>query len=59
MFFSVLEQAQPVVQALEQGDMSPGIKWCIANRPRLKKIKSTLEFQLRLQAFAGHFCPRF
>ena len=47
----VLEQAQPVVAALEQGDMAPGIKWCIANRPRLKKIKSTLEFQLRLQAF--------
>ena len=46
----VLEQAQPVVAALEQGDMAPGIKWCIANRPRLKKIKSTLEFQLRLQA---------
>ena len=48
-----LEQAQPVVKALEEGDMSPGIKWCIANRPRLKKIKSTLEFQLRLQAFVG------
>jgi hypothetical protein len=30
---------------------------CIANRPRLKKIKSTLEFQLRLQAFVGLFCP--
>jgi len=33
-----------------KGDLSPAIKWCVANRVRLKRNKSTLEFQLRLQA---------
>lgn len=46
----LFEQAQPIVEAVKEGDVGPALKWCVANRARLKKNKSTLEFQLRLQA---------
>mmetsp|Transcript_27305 Transcript_27305/g.43851 ORF Transcript_27305/g.43851 Transcript_27305/m.43851 type:complete len:389 (-) Transcript_27305:170-1336(-) len=47
----MFEHIQPLVDALLLGDLNPALKWCIANRPKLKKNKSTLEFELRLQAF--------
>mmetsp|Transcript_2457 Transcript_2457/g.3953 ORF Transcript_2457/g.3953 Transcript_2457/m.3953 type:complete len:347 (-) Transcript_2457:501-1541(-) len=44
-------ESRPIIEALKQGNCGPALKWCNANRPRLKKIKSTLEFTLRLQEF--------
>jgi len=45
------KEAAPILAALLEGDCSPAIKWCQANKTKLKKSKSNLEFQLRLQAF--------
>lgn len=43
--------AQKVVAALANHDCSEALAWCGANRAKLKKIKSKLEFKLRVQQF--------
>lgn len=40
-----------MIQSLTQHDCSAALAWCDANRARLKKAKSSLEFKLRLQEF--------
>lgn len=47
----IFAQAQRVIQSLKQHDCSAALAWCGANRARLKKAKSSLEFKLRLQEF--------
>jgi hypothetical protein len=47
----IFAQAQRVIQSLKQHDCSAALAWCDANRARLKKAKSSLEFKLRLQEF--------
>lgn len=47
----IFAQAQRVIQSLKQHDCSAALAWCAANRARLKKAKSSLEFKLRLQEF--------
>ncbi len=41
--------AQAIVQALEQHDCKPALAWCELHQPRLRKLKSKLEFRLCLQ----------
>eukprot|EP00983_Pelagomonas_calceolata_P049947 1141728-Pelagomonas_calceolata.AAC.1 len=38
-----------VIDALRRHDCSEALAWCAEQRPRLKKAKSKLEFQLRVQ----------
>jgi macrophage erythroblast attacher len=47
----VLAGVQPVLEALRAHACGPALAWCADNRARLKKIKSTLEFRLRVQEF--------
>ena len=47
----IFAQAQRVIQSLKQHDCSAALEWCEANRARLRKAKSSLEFKLRLQEF--------
>lgn len=47
----IFEMARGVEEALAQHDCSLALDWCEANRPRLTKLKSTLEFKLRLQQY--------
>ena len=42
--------ARGVLEALARHDCGPALAWCEANRPRLRKQKSKLEFKLRVQA---------
>jgi hypothetical protein len=43
-----------VADALNARDCGPCLSWCAANRPRLAKSKSSLEFRCRLQQFVEH-----
>jgi macrophage erythroblast attacher len=47
----IFKDARRVVEALQQHDCSVALAWCDENRGRLRKIKSSLEFKLRLQEF--------
>jgi len=40
-----------VVDSLSRKDCKDALKWCADNRSKLKKIDSTLEFNLRIQEF--------
>jgi hypothetical protein len=42
-----------VVEALRRRDCSVGLAWCHANSAKLKKVKSKLEFNLRIQVPRG------
>ena len=42
---------QRVEEALTRHDTGPCLAWCYENRSKLRRLKSTLEFQLRLQDF--------
>ena len=43
--------AKDVEEALNKRDMSKCLAWCHDNRSKLRKMKSTLEFNVRLQEF--------
>lgn len=47
----IFRQAQRVIDSLRQHDCSAALTWCADNRVRLKKVKSSLEFKLRMQEF--------
>jgi len=47
LFFSI----KKVIETLRQGNCTEAIKWCTENRAKLRKINSSLEFNLRLQEF--------
>ena len=40
-----------VEEALRNHDTGPCLAWCHDNRSKLRRMKSTLEFQVRLQDF--------
>ena len=42
-------EAQPIVSSLHMHDCGPALAWCHANKAKLKKGKSKLEFKLRTQ----------
>ena len=44
-----VQQAAPIISAVHQGELNPAIKWCGANRTRLKRNKCNLEMEVRLQ----------
>ena len=41
--------AKGVLDSLNRHDCSAALAWCEENRPRLRKLKSKLEFTLRVQ----------
>ena len=45
----VFEDAQDIIHSLQRHNCGPALAWCAANKPRLKKAKSKLEFKLRVQ----------
>ncbi|KAI4385708.1 hypothetical protein MLD38_003701 [Melastoma candidum] len=47
----VFLEARKVFDALQKKEVGPALAWCSENKSRLKKSKSILEFQLRLQEF--------
>ncbi|KAF6259264.1 CTLH/CRA C-terminal to lish motif domain-containing protein [Scenedesmus sp. NREL 46B-D3] len=47
----IFEDARRVVEALQRHDCAVALAWCDDNRGRLRKIKSSLEFKLRLREF--------
>ena len=42
---------QRVEDALKSHDTAPCLAWCYENKSKLRRMKSTLEFQVRLQDF--------
>jgi len=46
----IFVEAQRVVDALKQRDCATALTWCSQHAAKLKKIRSRLEFKLRLQA---------
>ena len=52
----IFAEARGVVEALHAHDCGPALAWCTANKAKLKKIRSSLEFQLRVQVRTE---PRF
>eukprot|EP00040_Diaphanoeca_grandis_P040592 m.261933 g.261933 ORF g.261933 m.261933 type:complete len:387 (+) comp43822_c0_seq1:226-1386(+) len=47
----VFKTARVVEEALANQDCSVALEWCQSNKSRLTKLKSTLEFKLRLQQY--------
>ena len=45
----IFEEAQPILKSLQRQDCGPALVWCAANRAKLRKAKSKLEFRLRVQ----------
>ncbi|KAJ8493370.1 hypothetical protein OPV22_015091 [Ensete ventricosum] len=43
--------AKKIIDSLRNKEVAPALAWCAENKSRLKKSKSKLEFQLRLQEF--------
>ena len=50
----IFQESRVVIEALRRRDCSAGLKWCSENRRRLQKVRSKLEFRLRLQEFVEH-----
>lgn len=48
---NVFMDAKKVIECLQNRDCTPALAWCAENKSKLKKVKSKLEFQLRLQEF--------
>eukprot|EP00004_Rigifila_ramosa_P027757 TRINITY_DN9155_c0_g1_i1.p2 TRINITY_DN9155_c0_g1~~TRINITY_DN9155_c0_g1_i1.p2 ORF type:complete len:379 (+),score=116.93 TRINITY_DN9155_c0_g1_i1:79-1215(+) len=48
---AVFVEAARIAEALRRRDCGPALQWAGENRSRLKKLKSTLELQLRIQEF--------
>ena len=46
----VFMEARAVMDGLRQHDCTAALAWCQENQTKLKKIKSKLEFKLRVQA---------
>ena len=47
----IIEQTQEVQESLKRKSCQEALKWCAENKSALKKLKSTLEFQLRSQEY--------
>ncbi|KAJ3346175.1 GID complex subunit containing RING finger motif [Kappamyces sp. JEL0680] len=47
----LFQQAQKIQTSLTMKNCSEALQWCADNKSALKKIKSSLEFQLRLQEY--------
>lgn len=47
----IFKTSRIVEEALSRHDCSVALEWCSVNRVRLTKLKSTLEFKLRLQEY--------
>ncbi len=48
----IFERARGVLDALDAHDCAPALAWAEEHRPRLRKLKSKLEFKLRVQVRA-------
>ncbi|XP_051116447.1 protein MAEA homolog [Andrographis paniculata] len=48
---AVFQEAKTIIDALYVRNLAPALSWCAENKSWLKKSKSKLEFQLRLQEF--------
>eukprot|EP01027_Heterolobosea_sp_BB2_P002864 GEZU01004298.1.p1 GENE.GEZU01004298.1~~GEZU01004298.1.p1 ORF type:complete len:251 (-),score=44.83 GEZU01004298.1:428-1180(-) len=44
-------KSRQVVEGLMRGDCKEALAWCSENKSKLRKLKSTLEFNLRMQEF--------
>eukprot|EP00761_Pharyngomonas_kirbyi_P013613 gb/GECH01013642.1/.p1 GENE.gb/GECH01013642.1/~~gb/GECH01013642.1/.p1 ORF type:complete len:384 (+),score=108.61 gb/GECH01013642.1/:1-1152(+) len=47
----IFVESKKVIERLEQGKCDKALEWCNENKSKLKKIKSSLEFNLRVQEF--------
>uniref|UniRef100_A0A7S1EGV6 CTLH domain-containing protein n=2 Tax=Hemiselmis andersenii TaxID=464988 RepID=A0A7S1EGV6_HEMAN len=47
----MFDETNRVAEALLRGDCAPALKWCSENKAKSKKVKSSLEVQLRVQEF--------
>ena len=45
----IFSQAAAILEGLARQDCSAALAWCAANPARLRKIRSKLEFMLRIQ----------
>lgn len=45
----IFTRARGVLESLNRHDCSAALAWCEENRARLRKLKSKLEFTLRVQ----------
>jgi hypothetical protein len=45
----IFSQAAAILEGLARQDCSAALAWCAAHRARLRKIRSKLEFMLRIQ----------
>eukprot|EP00038_Savillea_parva_P004094 m.133994 g.133994 ORF g.133994 m.133994 type:complete len:277 (+) comp11373_c0_seq2:518-1348(+) len=51
---AIFKTSKGIEDALTKRDCGPALEWCDANRARLTKLKSTLEFKLHLQNYIRH-----
>eukprot|EP01095_Lingulamoeba_sp_RSL-Kostka_P015287 TRINITY_DN697_c2_g1_i1.p1 TRINITY_DN697_c2_g1~~TRINITY_DN697_c2_g1_i1.p1 ORF type:complete len:534 (-),score=133.60 TRINITY_DN697_c2_g1_i1:106-1707(-) len=49
--FDLFEKRKKIIDSLKKKNCKLALKWCAENRTRLKKIKSNLEFNIRIQEF--------
>mmetsp|Transcript_4677 Transcript_4677/g.2622 ORF Transcript_4677/g.2622 Transcript_4677/m.2622 type:complete len:98 (-) Transcript_4677:10-303(-) len=47
----VFQKIKNIVNSLQAHNCQPALQWCLDNKSKLSRFKSTLEFQLRLQEF--------
>eukprot|EP00958_Prasinococcus_capsulatus_P013656 scaffold1411_cov396-Prasinococcus_capsulatus_cf.AAC.14 len=48
---TLFAEASQVARSLQEGQFTEALQWCEAHKSKLRKAKSRLEFQLRLQQF--------
>ena len=50
----IFAEAHAILDGLARQDCSAALQWCTQHRPRLRKIRSKLEFRLRIQVINSH-----
>ena len=50
----IFAEAHAILDGLVRQECSPALQWCAQHRARLRKIRSKLEFRLRIQVSTVH-----
>ena len=53
----IFAEAHAILEGLAAQDCSAALQWCSQHRARLRKIRSKLEFRLRIQVGPSHIHP--
>ena len=53
----IFAEAHAILEGLAAQDCSAALQWCAQHRARLRKIRSKLEFRLRIQVSSLRYIP--